>query len=174
MKTFRRNVSKIKVQQAGHRAERSCSLCPRKAVAFLTPLRPVPRSMGTGISLSADSDSGGSSPPENLPPAALSWSSLFGATVLKSFCPCTMLFVLVGTGCAVSANFTAIKPHVTARFSLILPPPRDRIEGFPCEKAGAIVDLCNKLWYNIYNHHIQSSGAPEKICTGEFWHADVI
>ena len=26
-------------------------------------------------------------------PAALSWSSLFGATVLESFCSCTMLFV---------------------------------------------------------------------------------
>ena len=32
LKTFRRNVSKIKAQQAGHRAERSCSLRPRKAV----------------------------------------------------------------------------------------------------------------------------------------------
>ncbi len=152
MKTFHRNVSKFKVQQAGHRAERSCSLRPRKAVAFLTHLLRVPRSMGTGISLSADSDSGGSSPPENLPPAALSWSSLFGATVLKSFCPCTMLLVLVGTGCAVSADFTAIKPHVTARLCWILPFLRDRIEGLTCEKAGAIVDLYNKLWYNIYNH----------------------
>ena len=91
-------------------------------------------------------------PSKNTSPAALSWSSLFGATVLKSFCPCTMLLVLVGTGCTMSADFTAIKPHVTARFSLILPPPRDRIKGFSCEKAGAIVDLYNKLWYNIYNH----------------------
>ena len=147
---------------------------PSKSCRFSHPPSPCAGSMAQGVSLSADSDSGGSSPPENLPPAALSWSSLFGATVLKSICPCTMLLVLVGTGCAMSADFTAIKPHVTARFSLILPPPRDRIKGLPCEKAGAIVDLYNKLWYNIYNHHIQSSGAPEKICTGEFWHADAI
>ena len=32
-------------------------------------------------------------PSKNTSPAALSWSSLFGATVLKSFCSCTMLFV---------------------------------------------------------------------------------
>ena len=40
-------------------------------------------------------------------PAALSWSSLFGATVLKSFCSCTMLFLSfpVGTRRAVSVNF---------------------------------------------------------------------
>ena len=152
MKTFRRNVSKFKVQQAGHRAERSCSLRPRKAVAFLTHLRPVPRSKGAGSFAVCGQRLRGHVPSKNTSPAALSWSSLFGATVLKSFCPCTMLLVLVGTGCAVSANFTAIKPHVTARLCWILPFLRDRIEGFPCEKAGAIVDLCNKLWYNIYNH----------------------
>ena len=32
-------------------------------------------------------------PSKNTSPAALSWSSLFGATVLESFCSCTMLFV---------------------------------------------------------------------------------
>ena len=32
-------------------------------------------------------------PSKNTSPAALSWSSLFGATVLKSFCSCTMFFV---------------------------------------------------------------------------------
>ena len=32
-------------------------------------------------------------PSKNTSPAALSWSSLFGATVLKSFCSCTMVFV---------------------------------------------------------------------------------
>ena len=62
LKTFRRNVSKIMIQQTGHRAERSCSLRPRKAVAFLTHLLRVPRSMGTGISLSADSDLEGTCP----------------------------------------------------------------------------------------------------------------
>ena len=42
LKTFHRNVFKIKKQQAGHRAERSCSLRPRKAVAFLTHLPRAP------------------------------------------------------------------------------------------------------------------------------------
>ena len=42
LETFHRNVSKITVQQAGHRAERSCSLRPRKAVAFLTHLPRAP------------------------------------------------------------------------------------------------------------------------------------
>ena len=85
-----------------------------------------------------------------------------------------MLFVLVGTRRAVSVGFVSQKqtlrgvlschlfhaafcrtitpPHVTARFFLILPPPRDCIKGLTCEKANAIVDLYNKLWYNIYNH----------------------
>ena len=79
LETFHRNVSKVAVLQAGHRAERSCSLRPRKAIAFLTHLLRVPRSMGTGISPSADGDSGGSSPPENLSPTALSWISLIGS-----------------------------------------------------------------------------------------------
>ena len=43
LKTFHRNVSKIKELQAGHRAERSCSLRPRKAIAFLTHLLRAPR-----------------------------------------------------------------------------------------------------------------------------------
>ena len=67
---------------------------PSKSCRFSHPPSPCARSMAQGISLSADSDSGGSSPPENLPPAALSWSSLFGATVLKSFCFRTMLCVV--------------------------------------------------------------------------------
>ena len=77
--------SKSRNSKRDTRAERSCSLRPRKAVAFLTHLFRVPRSMGTGISLSADSDSEGCSPSENTSPAALSWSSLFGQTVLKLF-----------------------------------------------------------------------------------------
>ncbi len=62
LKTFHRNVFKIRIQQMGHRAERSCSLRPRKAVAFLTHLLRVPRSMGTGISPSADGDLEGTCP----------------------------------------------------------------------------------------------------------------
>ena len=42
LKTFRRNVFKISALQTGHRAERSCSLRPRKAVAFLTHLPRAP------------------------------------------------------------------------------------------------------------------------------------
>ena len=60
---------------------------------LFSPPFPVRQKHGAGISLSADSDSEGCSPSENTSPAALSWSSLFGATVLKSFCSCTMVFV---------------------------------------------------------------------------------
>ena len=42
LKTFHWNVFKITAQQTGHRAERSCSLRPRKAVAFLTHLPRAP------------------------------------------------------------------------------------------------------------------------------------
>ena len=42
LKTFHRNVFKTTAQQMGHRAERSCSLRPRKAVAFLTHLLRAP------------------------------------------------------------------------------------------------------------------------------------
>ena len=90
MKTFHRNVSKIAAQQAGHRAERSCSLRPRKAVAFLTHLRPVPRSMGTGNFAVCGQRLRGHVPSKNTSPAALSWSSLFGETVLEAFRSCTM------------------------------------------------------------------------------------
>ena len=76
LETFLRNVSKIKKQQAGHKG------------TF-----PVRQKHGAGISLSADSDSEGCSPSENTSPAALSWNSLFGQTVLKSFRFCTMVFV---------------------------------------------------------------------------------
>ena len=85
LKTFHRNVFKISALQTGHRAERSCSLRPRKAVAFLTHLRPVPRSMGTGNFAVCGQRLRGHVPSKNTSPAALSWSSLFGATVSKSF-----------------------------------------------------------------------------------------
>ena len=42
LKTFHRNIFKIKKQQTAHRAERSCSLRPRKAVAFLAHLPRAP------------------------------------------------------------------------------------------------------------------------------------
>ena len=62
-------------------------------LSLFSPTFPVHQKHGAGISLSADSDSEGYSPSENTSPAALSWSSLFGQTVLKSFCFCTMVFV---------------------------------------------------------------------------------
>ena len=149
MKTFRRNVFKAAPQQTGHGAERSCSLRPRKAVAFLTHLprapeawrrefrrlrtatqratRPLRESilhlgvcrlrrqifremkgkaeeilcgfpsiflkyLGKDASkMRANRCKAGA----KTSPAALSWSSLFGATVLKLFCCCTMPFVTV-------------------------------------------------------------------------------
>ncbi len=45
LKTFHRNVSKIKKQQPAHRAERSCSLRPRKASLF-SPTFPVRQKHG--------------------------------------------------------------------------------------------------------------------------------
>ena len=78
LKTFRRNVFKIKALQTGHRAERSCSLRPRKAVAFLTHLLRVPRSMGTGNFAVCGQRLRGHVPSKNTSPAALSWSSLIG------------------------------------------------------------------------------------------------
>ena len=75
------------------RAERSCSLRPRKAVAFLTHLLRAPKSKGAGSFAVCGQRLRGHVPSKNTSPAALSWSSLFGATVLESFCSCTMLFV---------------------------------------------------------------------------------
>ena len=62
-------------------------------LSLFSPTFPVRQKHGAGISLSADSDSEGCSPSKNTSPAALSWSSLFGQTVLKSFRFCTMVFV---------------------------------------------------------------------------------
>ena len=58
---------------------------PSKSCRFSHPPAPCAKSMAQGISLSADSDSGGSSPPKNLSPAALSWSSLTGSTTPSPF-----------------------------------------------------------------------------------------
>ena len=76
LKTFHWNVFKIMALQAGHRAERSCSLRPRKAVAFLTHLRPVPRSMGTGSFAVCGRRLRGHVPSKNTSPTVLSWISL--------------------------------------------------------------------------------------------------
>ena len=76
-------------------------------LSLFAPIFPVRQKHGAGISLSADSDSEGCSPSKNTSPAALSWSSLFGQTVLKSFCFCTTRFVFrrkAGTRRAVSAG----------------------------------------------------------------------
>ena len=76
-------------------------------LSLFSPIFPVRQKHGAGISLSADSDSEGCSPSKNTSPAALSWSSLFGQTVLKSFCFCTTRFVFrrkAGTRRAVSAG----------------------------------------------------------------------
>ena len=59
---------------------------PSKSCRFSHPPSPCARSMAQGISLSADSDSGGSSPPENLSPAVLSWSSLMRSNGSDAFC----------------------------------------------------------------------------------------
>ena len=75
LKTFHRNVFKIKKQQAGHRAERSCSLRPRKAVAFLTHLLRAPEH-GAGNFAVCGQRLRGHVPSKNTSPAALSWSSL--------------------------------------------------------------------------------------------------
>ena len=76
-------------------------------LSLFSPTFPVRQKHGAGISLSADSDSEGCSPSKNTSPAALSWSSLFGQTVLKLFCFRTTRFVFrrkAGTQCAVSAG----------------------------------------------------------------------
>ena len=68
---------------------------PSKSCRFSHPPSPCARSMAQRISLSADSDSGGSSPPENLPPAVLSWSSLTNFPCPDSLCFHTIRFVIL-------------------------------------------------------------------------------
>ena len=93
LKTFHRNVSKIKKQQPAHRAERSCSLRPRKAVAFLTHLLRVPRSMGTGNFAVCGRRLRGHVPSKNTSPTALSWISLTNQTT--SFLSVSARWVLI-------------------------------------------------------------------------------
>ena len=85
LKTFHRNVFKIRIQQMGHRAERSCSLRPRKAVAFLTHLLRVPRSMGTGNFAVCGQRLRGHVPSKNTSPTVLSWISLTSPTISVLF-----------------------------------------------------------------------------------------
>ena len=94
LETFHRNVSNIMIQQTEHRAERSCSLRPRKAVAFLTHLRPAPKSKGAGSFAVCGQRLRGRVPSKNTPPAALSWSSLFGDSFSESFRFRTILCVV--------------------------------------------------------------------------------
>ena len=92
LETFHRNVSKVAVLQAGHRAERSCSLRPRKAIAFLTHLLRAPEH-GAGNFAVCGQRLRGHVPSKNTSPTALSWISLFGHTDAVRFCPCMMGFV---------------------------------------------------------------------------------
>ena len=80
LKTFHRNVFKIIVLQAANRAERSCSLRPRKAVAFLTHLLRAPKSTGARNFAVCGQRLSGHVPSKNTSPAALSWSSLTNST----------------------------------------------------------------------------------------------
>ena len=98
LKTFHRNVFKTSAQQTGNRAERSCSLRPRKAVAFLTHLLRAPKSMGAGNFAVCGQRLRGHAPSKNTSPAALSWSSLIWDSFLKSFCFCAMRLVLLCHG----------------------------------------------------------------------------
>ena len=85
LKTFHRNVFKTTAQQTGHRAERSCSLRPRKAIAFLTHLLRVPRSMGTRDFAVCGRRLRGHVPSKNTSPTALSWISLTSPTISVLF-----------------------------------------------------------------------------------------
>ena len=108
LKTFRRNVSKTKKQQAGRRAERSCSLRPRKAVAFLTHLLRAPEARAQGISLSADSDLEGTCPLRT-PRQLRSAGAAFSGTVFQNLFVSARYFLLsafVGTRRAVSDSFS--------------------------------------------------------------------
>ena len=108
LKTFHRNVSKIRAQQTGHRAERSCSLRPRKAVAFLTHLLRAPEH-GAGNFAVCGQRLRGHVPSKNTSPAALSWSSLTSPTAPVLFVPARCFLYSVGTRRAVSVNFARQK-----------------------------------------------------------------
>ena len=75
LKMFHRNVFKTPIQQTAHRAERSCSLRPRKAVAFLTHLLRAPEH-GAGNFAVCGQRLRGHVPSKNTSPTVLSWISL--------------------------------------------------------------------------------------------------
>ena len=129
LKTFHRNVFKIKALQVGHRAERSCSLRPRKAVAFLTHLLRVPRSMGTGNFAVCGQRLRGHVPSKNTSPTVLSWISLTGATVLESFRFRTICFVY---------HLQYTKRDMDRTMSL-------------CFSHCDIAPLLNPLWFPLWN-----------------------
>ena len=62
-------------------------------LSLFSPTFPVRQKHGAGSFAVCGQRLRGHVPSKNTSPAALSWSSLFGATVLKSFCSCTMVFV---------------------------------------------------------------------------------
>ena len=100
---FHRNIFKISVLQAGNRVERSCSLRPRKAVAFLTHLLRAPEH-GAGNFAVCGQRLRGHVPSKNTSPAALSWSSLTNPTAPILFVPARyFLLSFVGTRRAMSA-----------------------------------------------------------------------
>ena len=80
LKTFHRNIFKVAIQQAGNRAERSCSLRPRKAIAFLTHFLRAPNSTGAGNFAVCGRRLRGHVPSKNTSPTALSWISLTNQT----------------------------------------------------------------------------------------------
>ena len=71
---------KLQHSKRDTRTERSCSLRPRKAVAFLTHLLRAPKSKGAGSFAVCGQRLRGHVPSKNTSPAALSWSSLTSPT----------------------------------------------------------------------------------------------
>ena len=118
LETFHRNVFKTPVQQAGHRAERSCSLRPRKAVAFLTHLLRAPEH-GAGNFAVCGQRLRGHVPSKNTSPAALSWSSLI-RKALK------IIFVLPHVFSIISRRDRLCRVRSAASFPLIPAKPHQK------------------------------------------------
>ena len=81
---FHRDIAKIKPFLSGF-TRGAVLFAPRKKLSLFVPFSVRPKVRAQGISLSADSDLGGSSPPKNLSPAALSWSSLIRKQFRNAF-----------------------------------------------------------------------------------------
>ena len=86
LKTFHWNVFKITAQQTGHRAERSCSLRPRKAGAFLTHIPRAPKAWRREFRCLRTATQRATRPLRT--PRQLEQPD--GATVPESFCVSTM------------------------------------------------------------------------------------